>query len=207
MWTMTELCFDLFGGALWCLCGGVLDIVYLSREGILHNIRPCKALKVPRLLLLWGKPVIKLEGNSAWIETPAQALRPPTHTSSDLLAREPCWLPVLKPRQAWRDYSLSKTFNSELIRLQDKNHPAMLPLNSGHTINMINNNNWSHYGGNLLHSSKRGLLFWCLCLLGDAEQETRLFIIWWFFPCEQVVVSGRCLTTVTTHTHTHTPHV
>lgn len=47
------------------MCGGVLDIVYLSREGILHNIRPCKALKVPRLLLLWGKPVIKLEGNSA----------------------------------------------------------------------------------------------------------------------------------------------
>lgn len=152
---------------------GVLDIVYLSREGICTTLGHAK---VPRLLSLWGKPVTKLEGNSAWIEAPVQALRPPTHTSSDLLAREPCWLPVLKPRRAWRDYSLSKTFDSELVRLQDKNHPATLPLSSGHTINMINNNNWSHYGGNLLHSSKKGLLFWCLCLLGDAEQgDTALY--------------------------------
>lgn len=47
------------------ICVGVLDIVDLSREGICTILGPCKALKDLGLLVLWGKTVTKLAGNSA----------------------------------------------------------------------------------------------------------------------------------------------
>lgn len=152
---MMEWCFDLLEG-LYDVCVG--DRHCLSfQERNLYNTRLCKALKVLRLLVLWGKTVTKLAGNSAWEEAHVERTEA-SHSYQLWLAsqREPYWLWIPKPRQAWRDYSLSRTFNSELIRFWDKNYAAMLHLNFCPTIHVISNNDWSYCGGNLLYSSRKG---------------------------------------------------